>query len=346
HGLGIPSSRALCIIGSDTEVYRETIETGALLLRMAPSHIRFGTFEYFYYQQRFNDLKILADYVIQHHYPELRETPSPYLSLLAQVIKSTAQLIARWQSVGFSHGVMNTDNMSIHGITLDYGPFGFLDQYHPGYICNHSDHEGRYAFDRQPDIGLFNLSCLAQALLPLLDEIPEKAAEIAKAELENYKQIFITEYSMLMRRKLGLIKQHKDDQAICNDLLELMQHNHVDYTILFRALSEPDTHSVRDQFLQRDAFDHWMARYQSRLNQDNPDPAERSRNMKQANPKFILRNHLAEIAIQKATQDNDYAEIDTLLKLLQQPFDEHPELYSYSAMPPEWAQDIEVSCSS
>ena len=346
HGLGIPTSRALCIIGSDTEVYRETIETGALLLRIAPSHVRFGSFEYFYYNQQFDDLKILADYVIEHHYPEYEDTTSPYLSLLKQVIKATAKLIAKWQSVGFSHGVMNTDNMSIHGITLDYGPFGFLDQYQPDYICNHSDHEGRYAFNKQPDIGLFNVSCFAQSLLPLLNKDPEKAAEIAMAELEKYKLIFIDHYSTLMRNKLGLIESKKEDQELCSDLFDLMQVNSVDHTILFRALSETNTEHVRDLFLQRDAFDRWMTTYQARLMQENIDPLIRSSNMKNTNPKFILRNHLAEIAIQKATDDKDYSEIDTLLKLLQQPFDEHEGYDTYADHPPEWAQEIEVSCSS
>ena len=346
HGLGIPSSRALCIVGSDTEVYRETIETGALLLRMAPSHVRFGSFEYFYYNQQFDDLKKLADYVIAQHYPDLLESSSPYLLLLQHVIKSTAELIAKWQSVGFSHGVMNTDNMSIHGITLDYGPFGFLDHYQQGYICNHSDLEGRYAFDKQPDIGLFNVSCFAQALLPLLDEVPEKAAEIAMTELEKYKLIYIEHYSELMRDKLGLTEPLKQDQKLCSDLFELMQSNNVDHTILFRSLSETNVEHVRDLFFNRKEFDNWLQQYQARLAIENIDPAVRSSNMKKANPKFILRNHLAEIAIQKATQDKDYSEIETLLTLLQQPFEEHAGFESYAAQPPDWAKEIEVSCSS
>jgi len=172
YGLGIPTTRALCMTGSDDEVYREQIETGAMLLRMAPSHIRFGSFEYLYYEERHEDLRALADYTLAQHFPDLLDTDNPYLALLNAAIASTAELIARWQSVGFAHGVMNSDNMSIHGITLDYGPFGFLDAYEPGFICNHSDHSGRYAFDQQPAIGLFNLSCLAQALLPLMAENP------------------------------------------------------------------------------------------------------------------------------------------------------------------------------
>ena len=209
HGLGIPTTRALCMIGSDTEVYREQIEPGAMLLRMAPSHVRFGSFEYFYYSQQYDKLKLLADHVIEQHYAELTGTANPYLELLKQTIKTTAELIAKWQAVGFAHGVMNTDNMSIHGLTLDYGPYGFLDTYQPDFICNHSDHQGRYAFNRQPDIGAFNLSCLAQALLPLLHDKPEAAVEIAMAELNEYKYFYVNHYAELMRGKLGLFEQKK-----------------------------------------------------------------------------------------------------------------------------------------
>ena len=214
HGLGIPTTRALCMTASDDEVYREEIETGAILTRLAPSHIRFGSFEIFYYRHQYDHIRTLADHVIDHHYPELKTEKNPYLALLSEVIKRTAKLIAQWQSVGFAHGVMNTDNMSILGLTLDYGPYGFLDNYDPGYICNHSDHQGRYAFDQQPNIGLFNLSCLAQALLPLIDNSPDKAAEIAKIELELYQTNFVSEYAKSMRKKLGLVKEDAQDKLL------------------------------------------------------------------------------------------------------------------------------------
>jgi len=237
HGLGIPTTRALCIIGSDHEVYREQIETGAMLLRMSPSHVRFGSFEYFYHTQKFRELKLLADYVIDHDFPDFKNNTEPYLALLKSVIKSTAELIAQWQAAGFAHGVMNTDNMSILGLTMDYGPYGFLDQYNPDYICNHSDHQGRYAFSKQPDTGLFNVSCLAQAFLPLLDENTDCAVEKAKSALEEYQQHYIQSYAALMRAKLGLYNAEKEDRLLCSELLELMHENHVDYTLLFRHLS-------------------------------------------------------------------------------------------------------------
>ena len=346
HALGIPTSRSLCMLGSGHEVYREQIETGAMLLRMAPSHIRFGSFEYFYYEQRFVELKQLADYVIELHYPELIHTQNPCLELLKTIIRSTASLIAQWQSVGFAHGVMNTDNMSIHGITLDYGPYGFIEQYQPGYICNHSDHQGRYAFDQQPDIGLFNLSCLAQALLPLLHDVPEQAAEIAMAELKQYQVVYVEQYADLMRKKLGFKEQHNNDQGICNELLKLTQQDRVDYTILFRQLSEENSQLTRDLFIQRDAFDRWHEKYQARLAVENSQAIERSKQMKTVNPKYILRNYLAEVAIRKASDEQDYSEVEKLLSILGKPFDEQAEHSAYAAHPPEWAQQIEVSCSS
>lgn len=350
HGLGIATTRALCIIGSDHEVYREQIETGAILLRMAPSHIRFGSFEYMYYNQHFDELKQLADHVIEQHYAEFKDLAEPYLALLTQVIRSTAELIAKWQSVGFAHGVMNTDNMSILGLTLDYGPYGFLDQYNRDFICNHSDHQGRYAFDKQPEIGLFNVSCLAQALLPLLDDDSGSAVKKAQHELEKYQQYYVDSYSSLMRKKLGLYDETKDDKDLCSELLDIMHNNQVDYTILFRQLSqapgEEYENKLRDLFINREACDLWMQKYKQRISTENIDAIERSSLMKQVNPKYILRNYMVETAIRKASDNQDYSEIDILLNLLQKPFEEHDDLEHYAGHPPEWAQQISVSCSS
>jgi uncharacterized protein YdiU (UPF0061 family) len=214
HGLHVPTTHALFLSGSRQEVYREQIEPGAMLLRVAPSHIRFGSFEYFFYAQRYDDLQRLADHVLVQYFPQLLTEDNPYLAFLQEVITSTAQLIARWQAVGFAHGVMNTDNMSIHGITLDYGPFGFVEQYDPHFICNHSDHHGRYAFNKQPEIGLFNLSCLAQALLPVLHKDAEAAAKLANAALGNYQAQFEAYYAGLMAAKLGFTRAMADDRDI------------------------------------------------------------------------------------------------------------------------------------
>ena len=350
HGLNIPTTHALFLSGSSEQVYREQIEPGAMVLRVAQSHIRFGSFEYYFYSQRYDDLKLLADYVLEQYYPHLLAESNPYQAFLNEVIAATAELIAHWQAVGFSHGVMNTDNMSIHGLTLDYGPFGFVEQFDPLFICNHSDHQGRYAFNKQPEIGLFNLSCLAQALLPVLHIDADEAVKLAKQSLQTYQPAFVKHYSALMAKKLGFTTANDDDQKIVTALLDLLEANHVDYTLFFRNLSQQlsaqDKTKCRDLFIDVESFEQWFSLYQQRLNIENVLPETRSQHMKQLNPKFILRNYMAEAAIRKAQDENDYSEIDTLMKILSSPFEEHNEFAHYAGHPPEWAQQIEVSCSS
>jgi uncharacterized protein YdiU (UPF0061 family) len=345
HALGIPSTRALCIVGSDDKVYREQIERGATLLRMAPSHVRFGTFEIFYYQRQHEHLKVLADYVIDLHFAHLQQAADKYSRFFAEVVERTARLIARWQAVGWAHGVMNTDNMSILGLTLDYGPFGFMDDYDPGFICNHSDHNGRYAFNQQPYIGLWNLSCLAQALLPLADK------EALKAGLDSYTPLVDLEYRTLMRAKFGLMEERGEDIELLRDFLSLLQESHADYTIVFRELAAfdsatgVDNEKVREHFLNRERFDDWAARYAERLRNEQSRDDERRRSMNQVNPKYVLRNYLAQVAIDKACQ-KDFSEIDRLLSLLQDPYSEQPAMDGYAAHPPNWGKHLPVSCSS
>ena len=343
HGLGIPTTRALCIVGSDMEVYRESIESGATLLRMAPSHVRFGSFEVFFYRGQVEQIKTLADYVIARHYPELADAADPYPAFLREVGLRTARLIAQWQAAGFAHGVMNTDNMSILGITLDYGPFGFLDHFDHGFVCNHSDHQGRYAFDQQPDIAGWNLACLAQALTPLMP------VEAARDALNAYGAEFTGHYIGLMGRKLGLEQACEADLDLITGLLDLLHKNRVDYTLFFRALGgfrpgEANS-ALRDQFLDRPAFDAWAASYAARLRAQGMGDAERKARMNAANPKYILRNYLAQTAIDRALQ-RDFSEVDRLLKVLQNPYAEQPENAAYAAAPPDWASRIQVSCSS
>jgi len=345
HGLGIPTTRALCLVGSDHKVYREQIETGAMLVRMAPSHVRFGTFEVFYYRKQHEQLKILADYVIANHFSHLVDGQDKYTRFFSEVVERTANLIAQWQAVGWAHGVMNTDNMSIHGITLDYGPFGFIDDYDPGFICNHSDHNGRYAFNQQPYIGLWNLSCLAQALLPLASK------ENLKAVLDCYTPLCERRYIELMQAKFGLSEEQEDDAGLIQDLLSLMQQSHVDYTNFFRTLGSFSSKNgspnepLRDFFLDREAFGRWTKRYADRLNREKSRDEERSLRMNRVNPKYILRNYLAQQAIEKA-QQKDYSEIDRLLTLLQNPYSEQPGMDAYAAPPPNWGKHLSVSCSS
>lgn len=352
HGLGIPTTRALCIVGSDEEVYRESIENGAMLLRMAPSHVRFGSFESFYYRNQHSALRTLADYVIEHHYPEFSGQPDPYLALYREVVIRTARLIAQWQLVGFAHGVMNTDNMSILGLTLDYGPFGFLDDYEPGFICNHSDHHGRYAFDRQPDIGLWNLSCLGQALLPLFDDQAEAAAEQAMAQFDLYKDEFQQSLTDGLRSKLGLHESHAEDPALAQRLLDQMAEERRDYTNSWRLLSEFDSTAgaansrICDQFIDRARFAAWADDYAARLRAEQSIDAERRSAMNQINPKYVLRNYLAQTAIDRAREQRDYSEIDRLLRVLHTPFAEHPGDVDLAAPPPDWGRKLSVSCSS
>jgi len=346
HGLGIPTSRALCIVGSDEEVYRERIESAAVLTRLAPSHVRFGSFEVFFSRNQHEQIATLADYVIARHYPHLSDVANKYRLFLHEVTQRTAKLMAQWQAVGFSHGVMNTDNMSILGLTIDYGPFGFMENYDPGYICNHSDPRGRYAYDQQPQIGLWNLACLAQALSPLVPQ--EQAHQV----LDGYAPAYHRHYAELMGAKLGLIKVPDDDIQLIGALLEIMHAGQVDYTNLFRNLGNFDSSAdagndmLRDQFIDRAAFDTWAAAYRARLQQQPGSDSERKARMDAVNPKYILRNYLAQSAIEKAEKHRDYGEIDRLLTLLGKPFDEQPEMESYAAVPPDWAQQIEVSCSS
>ncbi len=357
HGLGIPTTRALCVVGSPLPVRRETIETAAVVTRVAPSFIRFGHFEHFAHHAVFEQdghaaLRQLADFVITHHYPACRDAAKPYVALLEQVALRTAALMADWQSVGFCHGVMNTDNMSILGLTIDYGPFGFLDQFDPGHICNHTDTQGRYAWARQPNVGFWNLHALAQGLMPLIAD-----SDLALAALETYKAAFADALLGRWRAKLGLQTGEEGDRDLADDLLRLMADGRCDFTITFRRMAGLSTATgaantaVRDMFVDRAAFDAWARRYADRLGRessaDTPADAARAERMNRANPKFILRNHMAEVAIRQA-QAGDFTETRRLLNVLQRPFDEQDAATTerYAGFPPEWAQAIEVSCSS
>jgi uncharacterized protein YdiU (UPF0061 family) len=342
HGLGIPSTRALCIIGSKEPVQRETTETAATLVRVADSHIRFGHFEWIFNNQP-KLLKSFSDYVIQRHYPSCQHSPKPYANLLQQIVTRTATLMAQWQLVGFAHGVMNTDNFSITGCTFDYGPYGFLDAYQPSFICNHSDNTGRYAWNQQPSIGLWNLNALAYALSPLIDK------EDIMAALQSYEATLLDTYYKGIKAKLGLIENNEQDNALAFDLLDILMKNNMDYTRTFRALSHINQEdiqcSLRDDCLGRAKFDDWFKRYTQRLAQEKTTNLQRQQQMQATNPKYILRNYLAQIAIEKA-EKGDFSEIDTLLMLVQNPYDEHPNYEHYANIPPDWGQHLEISCSS
>ena len=344
HALGIPTTRALAIVGSDQPVIRENVESAAVLTRMAPSHVRFGSFELFSSRRQHEHVRTLADYVIDQHYPQLREARAPHLELLREVIARTAKLVAQWQAVGFCHGVMNTDNMSILGLTIDYGPYGFIEGFDWGHVCNHSDDSGRYAYNMQPRIAHWNLYCLAQALLPLI-EVDE-----AETVLGEYEGQFERHYSALMRAKLGLATEQAGDAALLQDTLTLLHQARADYTSFFRRLgnfdSAPgaDNAPLRELFADRDAFAAWAGRYRARLALE-AEP-ERKPRMDSVNPKYVLRNYLAETAIRKAADERDYGEIARLMLVLARPYDEQPAMQAYAEPAPQWASALSVSCSS
>ncbi|EFM19170.1 protein adenylyltransferase SelO [Pantoea eucalypti] len=342
HHLGIPTTRALTLSIGDEPVYRETTERGAMLMRISPSHLRFGHFEHFFYSQQQEKVQQLADYAIRHHWPHLEAEADRYQQWFTDIVLRTARLIALWQSVGFAHGVMNTDNMSILGLTIDYGPFGFLDDYQPDFICNHSDYQGRYSFENQPMIGLWNLNRLAHALSGLL------TTEQLRTALSAYEPELMRVWGERMRAKLGLLTQQSNDNEILTDLLALMTQEHSDYTLTFLLLSETQQAEsrspLRDEFIDREAFDGWYQRYRSRLMDEQVSDTERQAVMKAANPAVILRNYLAQQAIEEAERGEQGA-LARLHQALQQPFSDETAA-EYRQRPPDWGKTLEVSCSS
>lgn len=354
-GLGIPTTRALAMIGSDEPVLREEIETAAVVTRVAPSFIRFGHFEHFSARQQYIELQQLADFVLVHYYPECQNESQPYIAMLGAIIRRTAHLVAHWQVSGFCHGVLNTDNMSILGLTLDYGPFGFLDAFDAQHVCNHSDHQGRYAYDQQPGIALWNLARLVESMLPLMMESDiktEQARAYAQALLEEYEPTYQATMLKMMRLKLGLRLKRDDDSAFIDALFKLLDTYKVDFTLFFRKLCAfciDDTATSANMgslfFSNAMAWEAWCARYRARLSWEQSQDISRQQSMLQVNPKYILRQHLLEVAIKKA-KEKDFSEIATLRKIMTNPFAEQEEYAAYAALPPAWAKDLHVSCSS
>ena len=353
HALGIPTTRALSVVGSEMPVRRETMETAAVCTRLAPSFIRIGHFEHFASLQDISRLKELADLLIRDHYPECQDHKHPYLGLFKHICTRNAKLVAHWQAVGFCHGVLNSDNISAIGLTIDYGPFGFLDQFQIDHICNHSDQGGRYAYHRQPQIMHWNMACLASAFLPLLElsHDANDAQSLLRDALEGFTVVYATTWQSLFRQKLGLSTSQDEDIHLIERLLQAMHDSKVDFTHFFRQLSyvqqtqNIQTISIRDHFIDRESIDKWLSDYMYRLQSENSIDEERQRAMNSVNPKYILRNHLAQIAIERA-QQHDFSEVKKLLELLSNPFDEHIEFEEYAIPPPANLEKVEVSCSS
>lgn len=339
HALGVPTTRALAIIGSDENVARERWEKGAVVLRMSPTWVRFGTFEYFYYSQDHDKLETLADYVINQSYPHLKEKEDAYFLMYEEIVKGTAELLAHWQSIGFNHGVMNTDNMSIASLTIDYGPYAFLDSYDFKYICNHTDRDGRYAFGNQPPAANWNLAMLGRALSPILN------IERSKEALETFGELFTQKYMQLMHAKLGLDTQDEGDLELTISLLAVLESENVDYTAFFRELSHyTDNRNTLLAMCQQQApMDEWLNDYDKRLEKETSK--DRNSKMLRINPKYILKNYILQEAIDKA-ENGDNTLVNDLLVLAQNPFDEHPEFDRYAKATPSNYQNLKLSCSS
>ncbi|WP_409996473.1 protein adenylyltransferase SelO [Ferrimonas balearica] len=342
HHLGIATTRALAVIGSETPVWRETQETGAITVRVSPSHLRFGHFEYFLYTRQEEKLEALIEDTIQHHFPEVNGEGDPKLAWLRAVVARTAETVADWQAFGFCHGVLNSDNMSILGETFDYGPFAFMNTFNPGYVCNHSDHEGRYAFDQQPGIGLWNLNRLAVTLTPWHDD------EGLKAALSDYEPVLIARYLSRMGARLGIEEATAADLPLIGGLLNLMAAAGVDYSNTLRTFAQLDPGSkdtpLHPLLGQQEGFEQWWAQYQARVG--NPGTlshwqAERAR----ANPALILRTHLAQQAIEAAEQ-GDNGPLARLHRALCRPYDPEPQYDDLRGDAPSWSQQITLSCSS
>ena len=353
HSLGIPTSRALSVVGSALPVRRETMETAAICARLAPSFIRIGHFEHYAALQNVERLKELADLLIKDHYPDCQSSNEPYLELFKQISARNAKLVAQWQAVGFCHGVLNSDNISALGLTIDYGPFGFLDHFQIDHICNHSDQGGRYAYHRQPQIMHWNMACLASALIPLLalNHSEEEAQTLLKEALDEFSTIYAQAWQALFRSKLGFSSSEDDDIQLIERLLQAMHDSRVDFTNFFRNLSSVslsstiDSIALRNDFIDRPLIDQWFTDYLVRLRAESSDDLQRKHRMNLVNPKYILRNHLAQAAIEQA-QKKDFSEVARLLKLLQNPFDEQAQFQAYAIAPPPNLAAIEVSCSS
>jgi len=343
--LGIPTTRALAMVATGEEVYRERIEIGALLVRVAAGHARVGTFEYFARRGNSEAVKTLADYVIQRHYPDCAEAEQPYQALLEQVVKRQAELIAQWMLVGFIHGVMNTDNVAISGETIDYGPCAFMDTFHPQTVYSSIDRYGRYAWDQQPSIGYWNLTQLANALLPLLGDDEDGAKQTARAALDRYGKAFEARYYGGLRAKIGLLDARSGDDELALDLLGRMAAQQADFTNTFRALAEVDAKDprtdvkVRALFADPAAFDQWAVQWRERLAAQTQPDRERQATMRAVNPAYIPRNHRVQQAIEAANH-GDLDPLDRLLEVVSKPFEEHPERIEYR-QPPQPEEVVE-----
>lgn len=338
HALGVPTTRALAAVSTGEMVLRETPLPGGVFTRVASSHIRVGTFQWFAAEKDFDSVRALADHVIERHYPTCKEADNPYRELLYKVVAVQAALIAKWLHVGFIHGVMNTDNMSIAGETIDYGPCAFMDAYDPATVYSSIDAQGRYAYGNQPNIGQWNLARFAETLLPLLADNDNKAIEAAQEVLDRFAELFQEAYVAGLRKKIGLVTEADGDIDLAQDLLRSMSKNKADFTNTFRALcgaAEDATHDtqVRSQFENPEVFDAWAQRWRARLADENIAQDARAKAMRAVNPAYIPRNHRVEEAIEAAVNEKDFSVFEELIGVLARPYEDQPENVDYTAPP-------------
>lgn len=343
YHLGIPSSRSLCLFTSEELIFREQPEFGAMMIRTAPSHLRFGHFEYFMRSQEKQKLDALFEYTFTYYFPDLRQHPRPHYALLEHITLTTARLIALWQAYGFVHGVMNTDNMSIHGITFDYGPYAFIDNFKSNAVFNHSDEGGRYAFDQQPGVALWNLNALAHSFTPYL------AVEEIRQALTQYESTFLNQFSLIMQRRLGLIEHHEASQRLVNQWLAMVEQQQRDYNHTLRSLSLADVNqdkpALRNEFIDRQAFDNWWQAYREvRLN-NSQSQSEQHRAMQQCNPAVIARTHLLQRAIEEAEQ-GDFSFAEQLIEAVSDPYNNAYDDTEFSRPPGTEHTIGSLSCSS
>jgi uncharacterized protein YdiU (UPF0061 family) len=349
--LGIPTTRTLAAVMTGETVVRENLLPGAVLTRVASSHIRVGTFQFFAARRDTEGVRLLADHVIARHYPEAVGSDRPYLALFEAVVARQADLIAQWLLVGFIHGVMNTDNMSIAGETIDYGPCAFIDAYHPGKVFSSIDQYGRYAYANQPQIAQWNLARLAETLLPLLNDDQERAIADAQEALETFAGRFERAFHTGMRKKLGLFTQRDEDPALARDLLNAMAENEADFTLTFRRLSEaaadPDSdEAVRALFTNPSAYDAWATRWRQRLSDEPQDAPTRSAAMRAANAAYIPRNHRVEAVIDAAVKRDDFGPFEELLAVLSKPYDDQPAFARYADPPEAHERVLQTFCGT
>lgn len=344
HALGIATTRSLAVATTGESVIRETKEPGAILTRVAASHLRVGTFQYASEWGTAQDLKALADYTLQRHFPDVEADESRYLSLLQGVIKRQAVLIAKWQMVGFIHGVMNTDNMTISGETIDYGPCAFMDTYDPATVFSSIDIKGRYAYGNQPNIAAWNLARFAETLLPLLHVNQEQAVKLAQDAISDFTELYHSNWLAGMRAKLGIFNEEPQDESHIEDLLSMMQKYHADYTNTFRALTF-DKREDTDLFGTSE-FAQWHELWQARLGRQQEPKASSHQLMRSSNPALIPRNHRVEDALEAAVKHGDYSVMERLLHVLSSPYEHSPEQADYSTLPAQSTRPYRTFCGT